>query len=204
MSDGTFGLSRRKWTLSNWSWMTCLIAPPSEFSYNPKTAARPGRGAMSRRCRARRRAARRPPECLQACDEVDGAQNSYVPSLSPGEAGEVPASHHSYVTASALAWSSSDWAWAIQSFADCSLIAWSSNAAAFSAALICAARASRWPARLGIDVSIDSYCVSSVLFNALVDAVKRSSPNWPNDALTCTQASPSPSSMARRPIRLCG
>ena len=28
-SDGTFGLSRKKWTLSNVSWTTCLIPLPS-------------------------------------------------------------------------------------------------------------------------------------------------------------------------------
>src|SRR5712692_12087041 len=35
MSDGTFGLSRRKWTLSNCRAMTCLIAPLAEFSWQP-------------------------------------------------------------------------------------------------------------------------------------------------------------------------
>src|SRR5713101_2035476 len=39
MSEGTLGLSRRKWTLSNWIWMTCLIAPLAELSWQPPAAA---------------------------------------------------------------------------------------------------------------------------------------------------------------------
>src|SRR5215469_18448038 len=35
MSDGTFGLSRRKCPLSNCSMITCRIAPPDELSWQP-------------------------------------------------------------------------------------------------------------------------------------------------------------------------
>src|SRR2546428_7523155 len=35
MSEGTFGLSRRKCTLSNWRAMTCWMAPPAAFRWQP-------------------------------------------------------------------------------------------------------------------------------------------------------------------------